>query len=354
MLIECSRALFRQVGFATHAPVAAYAPRFCWVGTSFYDEDYDTCMILTNKETGFCVITKYTVTFQGFDTDVVLSAMREAFLAQGYEAETIEAYLSEGEDVRFVSGVDQSTLNRLNRWVKVLYDDETPLSELASTFSNKKVQINGKRIIPTEAMKEALAVGGKEILRMMQQVLNLKIVLRLTPEFKVYRSFEVPLTTTFRELHTIIQIAFNWDDMHLHQFKVGPYRLGPVSEEQDSMFSSFWDEEEELDETVYTLNHLSGGAKKFTYIYDFGDYWEHVIHIGKRELREGEPEVICTGGEGDSPWEDCGGAYGYAHMVEVLEDPEDEEYEGLREWTIDTFPREFNKDGINRLLKGLL
>jgi hypothetical protein len=135
---------------------------------------------------------------------------------------------------------------------------------------------------------------------------------------------------------------------------VGSYKIGPVPEEDDRMVPFFIEEEEELDEAKLSLENLGKSSKKFTYIYDFGDYWEHVIHIGQRGFRAGEPNVICTDGDGASPWEDCGGAYGYEHMIEVLEDPEDAEYENVLGWTGDTFFKEFDKDSINSMLDGIL
>ncbi|MDD2296303.1 MAG: plasmid pRiA4b ORF-3 family protein [Sphaerochaetaceae bacterium] len=352
MLIECSRALFRYIGSGSQDPTALYAPHFCWVGTSFIDENYDTCMVLTNKATGFCVITKFEFDPWHFDGDEVTAAIRDAFVLQKYDPNQIEAYLKEGADVRVVSGSDKSILSRLNRWLKKILDSELPLPELASTFSNSKVKINDKRIVPVEAMKEVLATNSKEILKEMHVVVNLKIVLRLTPQFKVFRSFEVPIFTSFEKLHRIIQIAFSWDDMHLHQFRIGPYKVGPVPEGTGS-FPPFY-EEEELDEEELTLGNLGEASKKFTYIYDFGDYWEHIIHVGKRELRDGEPEVICTRGEGDAPWEDSGGPYGYEYKATVLQDPEDEEYDRVCEWVGEDFSQEFDKDIINARLKGIL
>jgi hypothetical protein len=354
MLIECSRALYRDIGSITDVPTNSYAPRFCWIATSFYDENDNTCMLLANKETWFCVIVKYEFDYKGFNNEVLFTAMREAFLVQGYDTDQIEAYLSEAKDVRFVSGAEKTAMNRLSRWLKEIMDSEGPLSEVASIFSRKKVQIDGKRIVPAEAMKESLVVEGKEVFKTMHEVLNLKIVLSLTPRFKVYRSFEVPLSTTFEKLHEIIQIAFDWENIHLHVFKVGAYKVGPISDEKSRLTSYFMEEEENLDEDKLTLENLGRFSKKFTYIYDYGDYWEHVIHIGKRVLRDGEPEVICTDGEGVSAWEDCGGAYGYEHMVHVLEDPENPEYENILEWTSDTFSRKFFKEGINAMLKGIL
>ena len=50
------------------------------------------------------------------------------------------------------------------------------------------------------------------------------------------------------------------------------------------------------------------------------------------------------------PPEDCGGIWGYYNMLEVLQNPNEEEYEDYREWLGDDFdPEYFDKDEVNWL-----
>jgi hypothetical protein len=37
------------------------------------------------------------------------------------------------------------------------------------------------------------------------------------------------------------------------------------------------------------------------------------------------------------PPEDCGGIWGYADLLKIIEDPEHDEYEGMLEWLGDEF-----------------
>ena len=354
MLIECSRSLYQYIGSLTDGPTAGYSPMFSWVGTQFYTRNLGNCMLLTNKATGFCVIAPITYKDWTFDTTIIIDAMREALTIQGYDPKEIDRYLAEGNKVCTTAGADTKIVSRLNRWLKDPAIEHFTVSEVASYFSNKKVQIDEKRVVPKEKMEEVLALGGVEIVKEMHEVMHLKISLRLPAPYKVYRSFEVPVTATFEKLHEIIQIAFAWDSMHLYEFKVGHSKIGPAKDEKADMFSFFEDSEELLDDKEITLAHLNRGAKKFTYIYDFGDYWEHQISIVKRELRSGTPQVICTGGKGDAPWEDCGGPWGYVHYKEVLQNPDHEEYEEVSEWFEDSFRQEFYQDIINGLVKDIL
>ena len=51
------------------------------------------------------------------------------------------------------------------------------------------------------------------------------------------------------------------------------------------------------------------------------------------------------------PPEDCGGVWGYAEMLEILKQPDHEEYESNLEWLGDEFdPEYFNKDEVNKWL----
>ncbi len=52
------------------------------------------------------------------------------------------------------------------------------------------------------------------------------------------------------------------------------------------------------------------------------------------------------------PPEDCGGVWGYAEMLEILKQPEHEEYESYIEWLEDEFdPEYFDKDAVNQGLR---
>jgi len=56
-------------------------------------------------------------------------------------------------------------------------------------------------------------------------------------------------------------------------------------------------------------------------------------------------------GEMKCPPEDCGGVWGYAEMLEILKQPDHEEYESNLEWLGDEFdPEYFNKDEVNKWL----
>lgn len=64
----------------------------------------------------------------------------------------------------------------------------------------------------------------------------------------------------------------------------------------------------------------------FLYHYDFGDSWEHVLHLEKiSDVTLTHP--ICIDGGRACPPEDCGGIWGYTDLLEVLKNPSDPEYD---------------------------
>jgi len=95
---------------------------------------------------------------------------------------------------------------------------------------------------------------------------------------------------------------------------------------------------------------------KLRYTYDFGDDWDHDILVEKVLDREGTAAYPrCTGGRRAAPPDDCGGIYGYAELVEVLSDPDDEEHDDRLEWLgLDTAaefdPDRFDAEAVTRAL----
>jgi Plasmid pRiA4b ORF-3-like protein len=143
----------------------------------------------------------------------------------------------------------------------------------------------------------------------------------------VWRKLSIPDSFTFEDLHLAIQVAFGWDDYHLFQFCPSGWGSNPVITvpNDDS-------EEDDIDASETTLGEIfTEEGQKYTYIYDFGDDWEHEILVeGITDL--GANTVVLLGGKGKCPPEDCGGPWGYANLVEILADPKNPEHKDMKEW----------------------
>jgi hypothetical protein len=140
---------------------------------------------------------------------------------------------------------------------------------------------------------------------------------------------------SLEELHHTIQAAMGWHDSHLHEFMVEDRtRYGDPNM---SGYGTVVDESR-----VKTKELLRNRGDSHTYTYDFGDHWIHRIElVSIREGRgRGSRESTCLGGKGACPPEDCGGVFGYLHLIEVLADPIHEEHEELRGWVdgMDRYP----------------
>src|ERR1700686_4852947 len=93
------------------------------------------------------------------------------------------------------------------------------------------------------------------------QVYQLKITLRdIKPP--VWRRVLVK-DCTLVKLHGVIQTCMGWDGSHLHAFEIGGEQYGEP--DPDGMM------ETEDERKVKLSRVVTGGIKKFTYTYDFGD-----------------------------------------------------------------------------------
>ena len=97
-------------------------------------------------------------------------------------------------------------------------------------------------------------------------VYQLKIhLLGISPQ--ITRRVLVRGETTLAELHHIVQVAMGWDNEHLHRFKLWGKEYG-ISYAGGSYFADDA-RRVHLGDFPWQVND------KFSYTYDFGDYWQH-------------------------------------------------------------------------------
>lgn len=187
-------------------------------------------------------------------------------------------------------------------------------------------------------------------------VYRLKIALAGSdPE--IWRQVEVP-DCTLEELNDVIQIAMGWEFAHLWEFIIDKRRYCPTDEDESPFgfpLPFFGDDKSQTPppSKVRISDVVKGRGKKFEYVYDMGDSWQHEIRvegIGTAEPRVKYPR--CLAGERACPPEDCGGLWGYQNILHILKHPEDDENDML-EWVGDYDPEEFNAETINRSLSRL-
>jgi hypothetical protein len=148
----------------------------------------------------------------------------------------------------------------------------------------------------------------------------------------IWRTFVVPGDISLGELHLVIQVVMGWTNSHLHQFRHGRSCFGPPDPFGDNIGAKVHDEAKHFLDDL-----LTKPKQRLTYEYDFGDAWEHTITVvAVRPGRCKAPKVLA--GERACPPEDCGGARGYADLLETIADPLAEGHAERLEWYKEMVP----------------
>ena len=134
----------------------------------------------------------------------------------------------------------------------------------------------------------------------------------------VWRRVIIPDQITFFELHKIIQILFDWDDVHLHGFHIPS---DDIVIDDEGGFDLWGNHYNDFDTNI---DFFFKNYKWIRYIYDFGDEWRHKINIEKYELdyKERYPKLVKY--KGDNFMEDSGGVWNWEMNEEVY--PFDREF----------------------------
>ncbi|MDO9547916.1 MAG: plasmid pRiA4b ORF-3 family protein [Candidatus Marinimicrobia bacterium] len=181
---------------------------------------------------------------------------------------------------------------------------------------------------------------------MVNKVYQIHVLLKNSKP-RIWRRVIISSITLLSDLHKIIQTVMGWGNGHLNQFiKDGIYYSLPYGDE--------WFEFDSIDYTGKRINELLlNEGDKLIYEYDFGDRWEHEIRL-EQILHPETPlkHPVCIKGKRNCPPEDCGGVWGYADMLEILDNPQHKQYEDVIEWSGGEFdPDYFNLDEISEMLK---
>jgi hypothetical protein len=162
----------------------------------------------------------------------------------------------------------------------------------------------------------------------------------------IWRRIQVTDETRLDRVHEILQIVMGWTDIHLHEFRSGGILYGDTSMDTGRDMKN---------EKRVTLSGLISREKtKFSYIYDWGDHWEHEILLEKIiPLHTGPRYPVCLAGKRACPPENCGGPSGYEELLKILSDPTHPEHEDKFNWLPGDFDSEkFDMESVNKRLRG--
>ncbi|REG31615.1 pRiA4b ORF-3-like protein [Paracoccus versutus] len=158
----------------------------------------------------------------------------------------------------------------------------------------------------------------------------------------------VPSDWTLDRLHLVLQAAFGWTDSHLHEFRIGGLRYGDPALLDDGFGGP-----PVFDYAEVRLQDFVGRDAGFTYAYDFGDGWEHLIRIEDWLALDPAPRhALCLEGGQARPSEAVGGPRGYADFLGIIRDPAHEDHRSTLRWAGGHFdPEWFDLDLINKDLR---
>ncbi|MBQ6415298.1 MAG: plasmid pRiA4b ORF-3 family protein [Butyrivibrio sp.] len=166
----------------------------------------------------------------------------------------------------------------------------------------------------------------------------------------IWRRCIVPGEISFSQLTHILRKVIGWSGYHLSEYSFNGLKIKLV--ENASEDDWMWDYEV-LDSSEYLIDDFFSAAKSFSYVYDFGDWWDHEVKIEKIIEDHENNYPIVTKYKGITPPEDCGGIYGYYQMMDTLSDSKNPEYEEMKEWYGDDSEYEYNLEAVNNRLSAM-
>ena len=161
----------------------------------------------------------------------------------------------------------------------------------------------------------------------------------------IWRRMQVPGGFSLAQLHRALQVAMGWENYHLYMFRIGSKKYGPPDVDEDDDLG--------LIDAKRTRLHavLPGVGATFTYVYDYGDNWQHELLLEAIVMPDAATMYPrCVAGERRCPPEDVGGIGGYAHYLEAIADQDHQEHEELMLWRGQFDPEEFSVEKVNQEL----
>jgi hypothetical protein len=173
----------------------------------------------------------------------------------------------------------------------------------------------------------------------------------------IWRSIEVPLTTSLLALHEVIQAVMLFENYHLFEFVTGTRgaetRYTTPVPSDDLADDDFGDTTDASETKLGTL--IEVGIKRMTYTSDFGDNWQHTIlieSVAAADPKTSYPRFI--NGANRAPPEDVGGIYGFEHFINVMAKPHHPEYADIKQWYGKTFdPKDISEAAIAKRIAKL-
>ncbi|MBN8209792.1 plasmid pRiA4b ORF-3 family protein [Bacillus sp. NTK071] len=366
MLIQCTKKLLDELKVSPGTPSEENA-LFDW-HANVIKIGRKKVLVLVND------LTRYVIVLYGVKAKdlkhidkLISQALEKVWQAENIKDEIIQNYLQQANanEITFSKTKDRTSVARLNKacenahYFEDLVDEEVIIQEDLSLRISSMLAGNGKSYIhPNEEMYKSLEeFAGESAFN--SEAVELNVTLKLDHR-SVWRKLVVPMNTTFSNLHHFLQVAFGWQNSHLHDFIIYPDFSGenviPMNQNQatinlvcsEEAFNYPGDIPMKMETGVKLFEYLPA---KIVYNYDFGDDWEHVIEVEKVVDNYKVNYPICLDGEGNAPPEDVGGEGGYEEFLQIIGDPNHPDYQHMISWGKMQGYKEFDLKDINFRLK---
>lgn len=358
MIISCTKKLQDELGIKP-MKLQVENPLFSWHANILRVNRRKTITLVNDAS-------RYNVILYGLKTkdlknikELMISAIRQTLLSDGVNLEMIDDYLKDAGEILFSKTQNRTMVARLNKGCEAAeifynhYIEECIVQTLVSKKMNHYIFVDceGEHKYLDEFFYEQLGENFN-LPAVKCKALEVKVTMELE-HFDVWRKVMVPLNFTFYELHEVMQVLFDWQDYHVHDFIILDGNKPQIN---------IIENEEELDYQRdipmvmgknMTIENYLPKYKTVNYRYDFGDGWEHIIKVQNLTFDYDKNYAYCLDGKGDAPPEDVGGEGGYEQFVEIMNDPTHEERENMKLWAEGQRYKSFDIEWVNRRLKYL-
>lgn len=373
MLIQCTKALLRELALEPdgikepHGYEDMPQALMAW-HAGIVELGSDKAVVLMNNATRYPIVLYGAEPLDsGRIKHLIRDAVTETLSAEGISSTIIGKYMADAGEIEFSRTAGRTLVTRLNNTVDNIcfhdgyLDERAVIQRYLSIVGGRVIQtiVTGHMDFPIKVLMRYLGErygeteSGVRLPVIDVKAYQLKIQLEMEG-FHVWRRVVVPSTFSFRHLHNVIQIVFDWHNTHLHMFMTGQEGLSPreliVMEDGPDSFG--WARSADiivLPERLTSLKDVLSRHGEVVYQYDFGDMWIHRITV-EGTVRSNTFVAVYVDGKGDRPPEDVGGQSGYAEFSRIMASERHPRHEALKAWAESQSPRQLIPEQINKTL----
>ncbi|MER2030879.1 MAG: plasmid pRiA4b ORF-3 family protein [Solibacillus sp.] len=325
-------------------------------------------LVLMNNETRFPVVINRLLKKDLANLhNLFYEGIRVALRMEGVSESVIENYFALSKDLSFSKTANRSMVAKLNKTVNEVeflaefLDKDVTIQRFISPLVSKMIQSDAqnKGYYPKEKMLERLAkiTDAKDVTQIMDVELYQLIIQLALDGHEIWRRVLIPANYSFRNLHNLIQIVFDWQNYHLHEFYVerkDNRNLKIVMDDDPKTleFANF-SRDEIIQERFVSLEEIFSQHSEVIYEYDFGDSWKHIITFEK-SISATSQQAKLIEGKGERPPENVGGLHGFNEYLTIINESTSPEYENVMEWAASQKERSFSLAFTNHRLKNIL